>query len=113
MALIFGKKIDRGMEIMRERNRRYLEEYEDQHPSEEEETSAGTEEKDLAAERGENYVFRTDSFPGEGEDGEEEKVEFEKGDLFAIIVSALMVFWPVFLVLFIILFLTVRWMMHS
>ena len=117
MSLIFGKKIERGMDIMRERNRRYLEEYEEQHLSEEEkaarEASRQAEADDPAYEMGKNYAFRTGSPSEEEYIPEEQEVEFEKGDLFAIIVSSFLVFWPVFLVLLIILGLTVFWILRS
>ena len=116
MALIFGKKIERGMEIMRERNRRYLEDYEEQHLTDEEKAAreaAAETEDDPAYEMGKNYAFRN-AEPGEGEYIPEEKeTEFEKGDLFAILVSSFLVFWPIFLVLFIILGLTVYWITRT
>ena len=104
---IFKKRLDRSMEIMKERNRKYLEEYEEQHKSEEEK-----EKEETSAQMGQNYVFRTDSYrdPGDG-DAQQEEVEFEKGDLFAIIVSALMVFWPIFLFFGIVLFFAFRFLM--
>ncbi len=106
---------------MRERNRRYLEDYEEQHLTEEEKAARAAAEADESAggddpayEMGKNYAFRTDSFSDEEEYvPEEHEVEFEKGDLFAIIASSFLVFWPVFLVLFVILGLTVYWIMNS
>ncbi len=118
MAFIFKKKTERGMEIMRERNRRYLEEYEEQHLSDEEKAAraaaAEREEEDPAYEMGKNYAFRTDAPPEDGEYiPEREDVELEKGDIFAIILSSFLVFWPVFLVLLVILGLTVWWIVRS
>ena len=118
MAFIFRKKTERGMEIMRERNRRYLEEYEEQHLSEEEKAAraaaAEREKEDPAYEMGKNYAFRADVPEEPGEYiPEREDVELEKGDIFAIIVSSFLVFWPVFLVLLVILGLTVWWIVRS
>ena len=106
------------MEIMRERNRRYLEDYEEQHLTDEEraarEAAAEAEEQEdgAACERGENYAFRTED-GGEEEYIPEPEAELEKGDLFAIIVSSFLVFWPVFLVLLVILGLTVYWISRT
>ena len=63
---------------------------------------------------GKDYAFRTDAYREDEEYiPEREEVEFEKGDLFAIIISSFLVFWPVFLVLLVILGLTVLWIVRS
>lgn len=64
--MLFKRKYDRGVEVMKDKNREYLEEQ-------------GIE--PVAPEK------------------EQEKIELEKGDLPAMIISALAVFGPIFLVL--------------
>ena len=88
------KKTERAMEVMRERNRRYLEkggEGTDPDP-EKAAPDAGEPIKD-GAESGETPDEKAAAFH------EEEKLKLEKGDVPAMILSAIMVFGPVFLVL--------------
>ena len=96
------KKTERAMEVMRERNRRYLEkggEGKDPDP-EKAAPDAGEPIKEPlgeplkdGAESGETPDEKAAAFH------EEEKLKLEKGDVPAMILSAIMVFGPVFLVL--------------
>lgn len=116
-----GKRLDRAFEVMRERNRRYLEgrkKKEDEqrrepgepqepeqreqpeHPAEKPWDELTPEEK-AARFHAENP---SSGKPGErGEPGEPDRIELEKGDVPAMIIAAILVFGPVFLVLFAIL----------
>lgn len=100
MSLIFKKREEKALEVMRERNRRYLEEMEEQ-------------EQHVP---GQDYAFKTGPSKYD-ENGEEyvpeEELDFEKGDLFAIIVSALMVFWPLLLFFGICLVLVCVWISRT
>ena len=79
--MLFRKKYERGLRIMREKNQEYLE----KNASQTGEEATGTEEYENPEER--EKAFR------------EEKIELEKGDLPAMILSGLIVFGPIFLVL--------------
>ncbi|MBQ6464974.1 MAG: hypothetical protein IJJ43_01735 [Oscillospiraceae bacterium] len=79
--MLFRKKYERGLQIMHEKNRQYLEENAPQDtPKPDPDEMAEADEKLQA--------FR-----------EEEKLELEKGDLPAMILSAMLVFGPIILVL--------------
>ncbi len=129
------KKTERAFDIMRERNRRYLEEKKKEEAEKGEQgdepsdVSDVSEEQRIAAEKLRAYREANsldpdakipEELPGEPEDlspeeaerrAEEyrkrnkEGVKLEKGDLPAMIIAAFLVFGPVFLVLFGILFL--------
>lgn len=126
------KKTERAFDIMRERNRRYLEEKKKEEAEKGEqgdEPSDVSEEQRIGAEKLRAYREANsldpdakipEELPGEPEDlspeeaerrAEEyrkrnkEGVKLEKGDLPAMIIAAFLVFGPVFLVLFGILFL--------
>jgi hypothetical protein len=75
---IFGKKEKRAMEVMQERNKRYLESVSENEPVDD----------------------RQEEVYPEG--------TFEKGDIPAIIISALIVFFPIFLIMGIIIVLAYR-----
>ena len=130
------KKTERAFDVMRERNRRYLEEKKKEEAEKQQrkdgEVSDGSdvsEEQRIAAEKLRAYREANgldpdaeipEGLPGEPEDlspdeaerrAEEYRqrneggVKLEKGDLPAMIIAAFLVFGPVFLVLFGILFL--------
>lgn len=100
-------KTKRAMDTMREKNRQYLEE--------QKKKDEAVRDKDPQPEPGEARIPEAPSFgdPSFGDPSfgdltpdekaaafhEEEKLKLEKGDLPAMILSALMVFGPVFLVL--------------
>ena len=83
--MLFRHKIERGMEIMRDKNRQYLDSV---NAGEKGPQEALSPEEELAeAER------RAQEFH------KEEKLELEKGDLLAIILSAFLTFGPILLLL--------------
>lgn len=81
---LFSKKEKRAFEVMNEKNRQYLE-------------SMGKEHADIEDEKEEVYPEGT----------------FEKGDLAAIIISALIVFFPIILIMAIIVVLVYRFMLMA
>ncbi len=130
------KKTERAFDVMRERNRRYLEEKKKEEAEKQQrkdgevsDRSDVSEEQRIAAEKLRAYreangldpdAETPEGLPGEPEDlspdeaerrAEEYRqrneggVKLEKGDLPAMIIAAFLVFGPVFLVLFGILFL--------
>jgi hypothetical protein len=89
--MLFDKKIKRSMEVMDERNRRYLDaERTDGHPYA----------NDDAAREHEQEYRRLNEEPG-----------LEKGDVPALILSALLVFGPILLILAALL--TLAWVLLS
>ena len=106
MSWMIGKKQEKAIEIMREKNRIYLEDYRS--------ATAAKQEKTDGEET--PYAFRSESAVMDDEhnlipetDKENEEIEFEKGDLTAIILSALIVFWPLILFFGILLVLVIHW----
>lgn len=88
--MIFDKKIKRGMDIMNERNRQYLEKeagMDSEGNNDDASVAEQPNEEENAARRAEEYR-RLNSDSG-----------LEKGDIPALIISALLVFSPIFLVL--------------
>ena len=86
--MLFRKKYDRGMEAMREKNRDYLDSMKEQNI----EDNAGDTTLDISEE-----IAQAEKKAREFH--EEDKLELEKGDLPAIIISALLTFGPIILVL--------------
>ncbi|MBE6724198.1 MAG: hypothetical protein E7576_03215 [Ruminococcaceae bacterium] len=107
-----GKKLDRAFDVMRERNRRDIEKLNQQKQQEQQEKEKNesrdpSDRADSADSRdGRKWDELTPEekakafHAGEEPGSEPGKVELEKGDLPAMIISALLVFGPVFLVLF-------------
>ena len=81
--MLFRKKYDRALELMEEKNRAYLE--------------SMTERGDSAMEIEAEELAEAERKAREFHEGE--KLELEKGDLPAMILSALLVFGPIILVL--------------
>ena len=90
-------KTKRAMDVMKERNRRYLESQKDPADSEAEKKTANPEND--AEKRAPELT--EDMTPEEKAEAfhRDDEIKLEKGDLPALILSALMVFGPVFLVL--------------
>ena len=80
--MLFDKKVKRDMEVMNERNKRYLESRE-----------SGVENDD-ADETYQNAMARAEEYRRQNDDA-----GLEKGDIPALILSALLVFGPIILVL--------------
>ena len=119
-----GKRLDRAFDVMRERNRRSIEKLNQQNKQEQQNKVRDQEEETVPTDRFESgepagsrdwdaltpeekaRAFHAGEKPGNGSgkpgsgNPEPEKLELEKGDLPAMILSALLVFGPVFLVLF-------------
>ena len=92
-----GKKIDKAFDAMRESNRLYLEDMKnkdapDDQPGDGSVSETGTANADADSEIKE-AVSKADQFH------KKEKLELEKGDLPALVISAMLVFGPVFLIL--------------
>lgn len=81
--MLFRKKYDRGMQLMQEKNREYLDSM----------AKSG----DSAAEIEEEELIEAERKAREFH--KEDKLDLEKGDLAAMILSAFLVFGPIFLVL--------------
>ena len=83
--MLFRHKIERGMEVMREKNREYLDSV--GRPSGEP-TSGPSQEEELkeAGKKAEEFH-------------KEEKMDLEKGDFLAIVLSAFLTFGPILLIL--------------
>lgn len=81
--MLFRKKYDRGMQLMQEKNREYLDSM-----AERGDSGAEIEAEELAEAEKKAREFQ-----------EENKLDLEKGDMAAIILSAFLVFGPIFLVL--------------
>ena len=101
------KKTDRAMDVMRERNRRYLESRKEEEKDGPE--NRGKPESDGFAPDERPLTAVTDDRAGDETDPEEkaaafhrddDRMKLEKGDVPAMILSAILVFGPVFLVLF-------------
>ena len=88
--MFFDKKVKRSMEVMNERNRQYLKEMNPECPEEKNEPAdlpETVDEAEITAEHEKEYRRLND------------ETGFEKGDIPALIISALIVFSPIFLVL--------------
>lgn len=83
--MLFRHKIDRGLEIMREKNRRYLDSV---NAGNREVPETLSPEEELADAERKAQEFH-----------KEEKLELEKGDMLAIILSAFLTFGPILLIL--------------
>ena len=81
--MLFRKKYNRGLQVMQEKNREYLDSMREQGDS-----AIEIENEELAEAEKKARAFR-----------EENDLGLEKGDLPAIILSAFLVFGPIFLVL--------------
>lgn len=93
--MLFDKKVKRGMDVMNERNRQYLDGLSDHTDRDE----ASSEEETPAQTRAhEEEYHRLNDEPG-----------LEKGDIPALILSALLVFGPIILIL--VLLLTLAWVL--
>ena len=104
-----GKRLDRAFDVMRERNRRSIEklnqkEQQEQQKQQDKEENKALNPRDSADSRKWDELTPEEKakafHAGEEPGSEPGKVELEKGDLPAMIISALLVFGPVFLVLF-------------
>ena len=109
--MFFDKKIKRSMEVMDERNRLYLEKM---NSDKEDAAVASSEPEDNTTEENaieENAIEENTDEKALTREHEKEyrannqELGFEKGDLPALIISALLVFSPVFLVLIAIMML--------
>ena len=107
-----GKKMDKAFEAMRESNRLYLEDMKKKETAEnegEDEAPLTPEQQaELDAAREKAKAFRDEEDPADLAEAEkraeefhrdEDKMPLEKGDIPAMILSALMVFGPIFLIL--------------
>ncbi len=83
--MLFRRKIDRGLEIMREKNRQYLDSV---NSGNREVPEMRSPEEELAEAEHKAQEFH-----------KEEKLELEKGDMLAIILSAFLTFGPILLIL--------------
>ncbi len=83
--MLFRRKIDRGLEIMREKNRQYLDSV---NAGNREIPEMRLQEEELAEAERKAQEFH-----------KEEKLELEKGDMLAIILSAFLTFGPILLIL--------------
>ena len=83
--MLFRRKIDRGLEIMREKNRQYLDSV---NAGNRETPEMRLQEEELAEAERKAQEFH-----------KEEKLELEKGDMLAIILSAFLTFGPILLIL--------------
>lgn len=98
--MLFDKKVKRDMEVMQERNRRYLEAMEQTEPSDNEQLSEDTQNAEDIREA----MTKAKAYRRQNED-----LGLEKGDVFALIFSALLVFGPILLIL--VLLLTLAWIL--
>lgn len=102
-----GKKLDKAFDLMRENNRLYLEDQKKKNKSDPPPSDAATDgaAPDVSPDDAENIhaLSETDARrgddPKERERPDEKKIELEKGDLPAMILSAMLVFGPVILIL--------------
>ncbi len=85
--MLFDKKVKRDMEVMNERNKRYLESRESDGASDDATEASNDEAYQEAMARAEEYRRQNDD------------AGLEKGDIPALILSALLVFGPIILVL--------------
>ena len=100
MFMLFDKKVKRDMEVMQERNRRYLEAMEQTEPSDNEQFCEDTQKAEDIREA----MTKAKAYRQQNED-----LGLEKGDVFALILSALLVFGPILLILA--LLLTLAWIL--
>ena len=100
MFMLFDKKVKRDMEVMQERNRRYLEAMEQTEPSDNEQFCEDTQKAEDIREA----MTKAKAYRQQNED-----LGLEKGDVFALILSALLVFGPILLILT--LLLTLAWIL--
>ena len=98
--MLFDKKVKRDMEVMQERNRRYLEAMEQTEPSDNEQFCEDTQKAEDIREA----MTKAKAYRQQNED-----LGLEKGDVFALILSALLVFGPILLILT--LLLTLAWIL--
>lgn len=98
--MLFDKKVKRDMEVMQERNRRYLEAMEQTEPSDNEQFCEDTQKAEDIREA----MTKAKAYRQQNED-----LGLEKGDVFALIFSALLVFGPILLILA--LLLTLAWIL--
>ena len=98
--MLFDKKVKRDMEVMQERNRRYLEAMEQTEPSDNEQFCEDTQKAEDIREA----MTKAKAYRQQNED-----LGLEKGDVFALILSALLVFGPILLIL--VLLLTLAWIL--
>lgn len=83
--MIFRKKINRAMEIMGEKNKQYLDSMGNDSKKEFVSNSSENDDSDAKRKHGEFY--------------KEEKINLEKGDFLAIMISAFLTFGPILLLL--------------
>ena len=100
MFMLFDKKVKRDMDVMQERNRRYLEAMEQTEPSDNEQFCEDTQKAEDIREA----MTKAKAYRQQNED-----LGLEKGDVFALILSALLVFGPILLILA--LLLTLAWIL--
>ena len=100
MFMLFDKKVKRDMDVMQERNRRYLEAMEQTEPSDNEQFCEDTQKAEDIREA----MTKAKAYRQQNED-----LGLEKGDVFALIFSALLVFGPILLILA--LLLTLAWIL--
>ncbi len=86
--MIFKERQKRAMDTMNHRNREYLEKMKDSQPEED----------------GRNYASQTKS----EDDNPFSKENLEKGDLPAMVISALLTFLPIIIVIALIMFISVK-----
>ena len=89
------KKTENAMDVMRERNRRYLESKDKEKKEKTPPESGGPDPDEGCAEQ----TAAPENTGGKGREPDE-GMKLEKGDVPAMILSAILVFGPVFLVLF-------------
>ena len=102
-----GKKLDKAFDLMRESNRLYLEDQNKKNKTDPlpDDGSTDTAAPDVRPDDAENIPALSETYDRRGDDPkererpDEKKIELEKGDLPAMILSAMLVFGPVILIL--------------